>query len=398
MRLSLVRLFWLGLVLAVLAAGSAVSLKMLRPDAQASAPPAAPQAVPVSVATVERRDIATWNEFSGRLEAVERVEVRSRVAGAVQAIHFREGAIVKRGDLLVTIDRAPYAAEVDRAEAQVLSAQARVTLTRKELDRSRQLAELRTVPLRDLDQRTNAYSEAQAALRAAQAELQAARLDLGYTEVRAPVAGRVGRIEVTVGNLVSTGACAPVLTSLVSVNPIYASFDADEEIVLRALSALPPGRDARAQVERIPVQMETVVTNGTPLQGHLQLIDSRVDEASGTVRVRAVFENADGRLMPGQFARLRMGEARTEPALVISERAVGTDQDKKFVMVVDAGNKAAYREVTLGATVGNLRVVTRGLEAGERIVVNGLHRIRPGVLVAPEMVAMDTVVSAQARP
>jgi multidrug efflux system membrane fusion protein len=350
--------------------------------------PAMPPATPVSVAVIEQRDIAMWDEFSGRLEAIERVDIRSRVAGAVHAVHYREGALVKQGDLLITIDPAPYAAEVARSEAQVAAAEARVALTRSEFERGRQLWDSRTVSQRDLDQRVNAHREAEANLRAAQATLETARLNLGYTEVRAPVAGRAGKLEITVGNLVAAGPGAPVLTTLVSVDPIYASFNADEEVVARALKALGGGAPVHTQLERIPIRMVTGTSNGTSYQGRLQLIDNQVDAKSGTVRLRAVFDNADGSLMPGQFARLRMGQPKTEPAVLVDERAVGTDQNKKFVMVVEADNKAAYREVTLGPSVEGLRVVTNGLSQGERIIVNGLQRVRPGVLVAPETVSM----------
>ena len=378
-----------ALAAAVAVGGTALGLQ----DSQAESPAAgaAPQGVPVSVAAVLQKDIALWDEFSGRLEAVQRVEVRPRVAGALQAVHFKEGALVKQGDLLVTVDPAPYAAEVDRAEAQVAAAQARVSYTRSELDRSTRLLQESAIAQREHDERQNAHREADANLRAAQAALQTARLNLSYTQVRAPVAGRVGRIEVTVGNLVSAGAGAPVLTSLVSVSPIYASFDTDEQIVVKALQDLgsgAKGQSARQLLARIPVQMGTGTSGGTPHTGHLQLIDNQVDAKSGTVRVRAVFDNADGALIPGQFARIRMGQARNTQAVLINERAVGTDQSKKFVMVVAEGNKAEYREVTLGAPVDGLRVVTSGLKAGETIVVNGLQRVRPGAVLAPQAVPM----------
>jgi multidrug efflux system membrane fusion protein len=357
-------------------------------DTAAAAPAPAP-AIPVSVALVEKRDIATWDEFSGRLEAVEKVDIRSRVAGPVQTVHFREGALVKQGDLLFTIDKAVYAAEVDRAAAQVAAAQSRVVLAASELERGQKLTASQTITQSTLDNRLNAKREAEANLRAAQAALQTAKLNLSYTDVRAPVSGRVGKVEITTGNLIAAGPSADILTTLVSVSPIYASFNADEEIVLQALAALPAGQDARTQVERIPVQMNTALAGGETYQGRLQLIDNAVDARSGTVRVRAVFENADGSLFPGQFARLRMGQAKPEAAVLINERAVGTDQDKKFVMVVGEDNKATYREVTLGAPAEGMRIVTRGLKAGEKIVVNGLQRIRPGATVAPQMVAMD---------
>ncbi len=390
---------WGGSAIAA-AAAVGVALLVNVPNAQTqsnAAKKAAVLAVPVSVAVVEPKETVAWDEFSGRLEAVERVDVRSRVAGAVQAVHFREGALVKQGELLVTIDPDPYRAEVDRLQAQVVAAEARLAYTKGEVDRGQPLLDSRVVSPRDFDQRTNAYREADANLRAAKAALQAAQLNLGYTEVRAPVAGRVGRLEITVGNLVAAGPGAPILTTLVSVNPIYASFNADEEVVTRALNAFDRDAQGSAQIEQIPVQISTASQQGEPIQGRLQLIDNQVDARTGTVRVRAVFENPEGRLMPGQFVRLRMAGAKAAPLLAINERAIGTDQNKKFVIVVDQGNIAAYREVVLGAFVGGQRVITSGLAAGERIVVNGLQRVRPGALVAPETVTMDGQSVSQAR-
>jgi membrane fusion protein, multidrug efflux system len=389
-RLTARSLSGLGGILALASVGGALLVKLpaATPSADSHAKSALPPAVPVSVAVVEPRMAMTWEEFSGRLEAVERVDVRSRVAGAVQAVHFREGALVKQGDLLVTIDPQPFAAEVERLDAQVAAAEARAVFTKSELERGRQLLEPRVVSPRDVDQRTNAYREAEANLKAARAGLQAARLNLGYTEVRAPVAGRVGRLEITVGNLVAAGPGAPVLTTIVSIDPIYASFHADEEAVLRALDQIGADGAAIGNIGRIPVLMTTASQNGVPVRGELQLIDNQVDARSGTVRVRAVFANPDGRLIPGQFARLRMGATEPAPVVAIDERAIGTDQSRKFVLVVDQENKAAYREVVLGTTADGLRIVTSGLAAGERIVVNGLQRVRPGALLAPEVVAM----------
>jgi multidrug efflux system membrane fusion protein len=383
--------------LAAVAAAAATLFGLQVSGAQASAPGAAPPATPVSVATVAESEVTAFDEFSGRLEAVERVEVRSRVSGAVQAAHFREGALVKKGDLLITIDPAPYAAEVERAEAQVAAARARVTHSQSEFARAERLWNERAIAQRELEERQNALREADANLRAAQAQLQGARLSLGYTQVRAPVSGRVGKLEVTVGNLVGAGPGAPVLTTLVSVSPIYASFEADEQTVARALKDLASGASARQLLERVPVQMGTAATPGTPYQGRLQLIDNQVDARSGTVRVRAAFDNKDGSLMPGQFARIRMGQPQALRAVLVNERAVGTDQDKKYVLVVGQGNKAEYREVTLGAPVNGLRIVQSGLKAGERIVVNGLQRVRPGALVDPQPVAMDAKPQPQTQ-
>jgi multidrug efflux system membrane fusion protein len=377
-----------GILLAALAiTGISATAFGLSDSGAASGAPAEVPATPVSVAAVVQAEVASWDEFSGRLEAVERVDIRSRVAGSVQSVHFREGALVKKGELLLTIDPAPYAAEVQRAEAQVGAAQARVAQARGEYERSQRLWSEQAISKREFDERSNGQREADANLRAAQAALQTAQLSMGYTQVRAPVAGRVGRLEVTVGNLVAAGPGAPVLTTLVSVSPIYASFDADEQVVARALKDVSSGGDRK--LERIPVQMGTAASSDTPFEGKLQLVDNQVDAKSGTVRARAVFANQDGQLMPGQFARIRMGQATQATALLVNERAVGTDQNKKYVLVVGADNKAVYREVTLGASVNGLRVVKNGLAPNERIVVNGLQRVRPGALVAPQPVEMS---------
>lgn len=381
-------------VLLIGVAGTMVAVNSSLTRASAESATAAPAAIPASVAIVDTRAAALTEEFSGRLEAVNRVDVRSRVSGAIQEIHFREGALVKRGDLLVKIDPALYAAELARAEGQVAAATARLTLAKADFERGQQLTDSRAISQRDFDTRINGYQEAAANLKAAQAVLQTARLNLDYTDVRAPVAGRVGKIEYTVGNLIDAGPSAPVLTTLVSVSPIYASFNADEEVVTRALKAL-TDESASTEVDRIPVHMSTN-TSSTPFKGKMQFIDNQIDARSGTVRVRAVFDNDNGLLMPGQFARLSMGQPRAEQALLISERAVGTDQNKKFVMVLDEGNKADYREVSLGGSVNGLRIVTSGLKAGERIVVNGLQRVKPGALIKPEMVNMD-FASARTR-
>jgi membrane fusion protein, multidrug efflux system len=359
--------------LAVLSGGA---LYLRSSSAETKPAAAAPQAVPVPVAVIEQREVTTWDEFSGRLEAVERVDVRSRVAGQVKSVHFTEGALVKAGDLLVRIDPDPYAAEVERAQAQVVAAQARLNYAKSEHQRARRLWEESAIARRELDERVNGEQEAEANLRAAQAALQSAKLNLGYTEVRAPVSGRVGRLEVTVGNLVAAGPGAPVLTTLVSVNPIYASFEADEHVVLRTLHEGAKG---------VAVEAETVTNGGRKLRGRLQLIDNQVDTKSGTVRVRAVFDNRDGSLIPGQFVKLRMGSAKAQPAVLVSERAIGTDQSKRFVIVVGPDDKAVWREVHLGgAAEGGQRIVTSGLQPGERIVVNGLQRVRPGVLLSPQ--------------
>jgi membrane fusion protein, multidrug efflux system len=383
------RLAWGAGLLVTVALGAGTAYEFSPQFASATAVAAAPpSAMPVSVAEVAQRDTAVWADFSGRLEAVGQVEIRPRVPGAVIAAHFREGALVKKGDLLFTIDPAPYQAEMQSAEAEVAAAAAHLVLAAREQQRGLALVGSGATPQAEVDQRVNEFHAAEANLRDKQAALDVTKLNLDWTEVRAPIAGRVGRIEVTPGNLVAAGPSAPVLTTLVSVDPIYASFDADEHSVEQALATLPGSQDVNSEIGLIPVQMGTLAEDGTPLQGKLQLIDNLVDRGSGTVRVRAVFNNADGRLMPGQFARLRMGEARTAPTIAIDENAIGTDQDRRFVMVVGSDSRAVYRQVQLGPVIDGQRVITHGLSAGERIVVGGLQRIGPGSLVAPHIVAM----------
>lgn len=351
----------------------------------AAAATAAPPPMPVTVAVVENRNVTSWQEFSGRLEAIERVQIRSRVAGAIQSIHFREGALVKAGDPLFTIDPEPYKTAVAQAEGGVSSAEARLGLATTEFERGRKLAEGNSISRSDFDQRSNALAEARAALKTAEAALDAAQLELGYTTVRAPVAGRVGKVEITTGNLVAAGSASPALTTLVSVDPIYAAFNVSEETVAAALASLPASSDALAPIEQIPVEVGTLADEGTPIKGQLQLIGNEVDQASGTVAVRAVLDNPGGRLLAGQFVRIRMGEPRAQSKILVSERAIGTDQDKKFVFVVDQENKVSYRPVVVGASAEGERIIESGLAAGDRIVVNGLQRVSPGAVVAPQV-------------
>jgi multidrug efflux system membrane fusion protein len=273
---------------------------------------------------------------------------------------------------------------VTQAEGQLASADARVKLATIQLERGQRLAQSNSVSQSDLDQRLNALAEAQAARKTAEAALHAATLELNYTNVRAPVAGRVGKVEITTGNLVAAGSTSPALTTLVSVDPIYAGFNVNEETVAAALARLPVSEGALQPIEQIPVEVGTLADQGTPIHGKLQLIGNEVDAASGTISVRAVFDNPGGKLMPGQFVRIRMGEPQAESKILVSEKAIGTDQDKKFVFVVDKDNKIAYRPVVLGSISGGERIVESGLAEGDRIVVNGLQRVRPGAVVDPQ--------------
>jgi membrane fusion protein, multidrug efflux system len=367
--------------LAVLVVAGLGTFGAIRVDASS---PAAPTIVPeVDVATVVQKTITDWQSYSGRLEAVEKVDVRSQVPGTIVSVNFKDGALVKKGDTLFVIDPRPYAAEVDRAEAQLAAAQARTGYTQSDWERAQRLLADNAIAKRDYDEKQNASREASANLKAAQAALETARINLGYTKITAPVAGRVSRAEITVGNVVSAGASATPLTTLVSVSPIYASFDADEQTYLQYLSRAKDG-------SKVPVELGLADESGYSRSGIIESVDNRLDTSSGTIRVRARFDNEDGALIPGLYARVKVGGSEPHPALLIDDAAVGTDQDKKFVLVVDQGNHVVYREIAVGGMQGNLRVVKDGLKASDRIVVNGIQRIRPGDTVRAHMVPMTT--------
>jgi multidrug efflux system membrane fusion protein len=381
--------------LAVVVVAGLGTFGAIRVDASS---PAAPTIVPeVDVATVVQKTITDWQSYSGRLEAVEKVDVRSQVPGTIVSVNFRDGALVKKGDTLFVIDPRPYAAEVDRAEAQLAAAQARTGYTQSDWERAQRLIADNAIAKRDYDEKQNAAREASANLKAAQAALETARINLGYTKIVAPVAGRVSRAEITVGNVVSAGASSTPLTTLVSVSPIYASFDADEQTYLQYLSRAKDG-------SKVPVELGLADESGYSRTGAIESVDNRLDTSSGTIRVRARFDNEDGALIPGLYARVKVGGSAPHAALLIDDAAVGTDQDKKFVLVVDQSNHVVYREVAVGDMQGNLRVVKGGLKATDRIVVNGIQRVRPGDPVRAHMVPMtadqdpDSTPLAQTQP
>ncbi|MCB5189473.1 efflux RND transporter periplasmic adaptor subunit [Methylobacillus arboreus] len=357
--------------------------------------PAAVQAATIDVAVVESRQVTDWQDYSGRLEAVERVEIRPLVSGTLTKIHFKDGDLVKKGDTLFTIDPRPFEAEVARAQAQLTGAEARLDYTSHDLERAERLIGDNAIARRDYEEKRNAALEAKAALLAAQASLQTARLNLEYSRITAPVTGRISRAEVTLGNIVSAGANSVPLTTLVSTANIYAAIEVDEQSYLKFIS---PEQSSNSKA--IKVLLGLANEEGFSRQGHIGSVDNRLDPASGTIRVRAVFENGNGQLLPGLYARVRIGSGSQREALLIDEKAVGTDQDKRFVLVVDDKGQANYREVQIGAPQGNLRIVESGLKAGERIVVNGLQRVRPGSQVNPHIVAMpgNEQISTQLIP
>lgn len=333
----------------------------------------------VSVAEVIERDVREWNEFAGKLVAVDQVDIRPQVSGLIESIHFSDGAMVNKGDLLFVIDPRPY-------EAAFQSANSLWVLANADLKRAQSLLATKTIPQRDYDQRRNAAE-------VAKANFIRARLDLEYTQVKSPIAGRASRAEITVGNLVEAGASAPVLTSVVSITPVYADFTIDETNFLKYARA---GVTNNKSAPEIPVML---MLEGLQREGRVASFDNRLNNVSGTVRVRAVFDNKDGILVPGLFARVKMASPSVTRALLITDRAVGTDQSKKFVLVVGAENKVEHREVKLGGLADGLRIVEEGLKPGEKIIVSGLQRVMmPMQQVTPEIVLMDGVMPDAPAP
>ena len=345
----------------------------------------------VTVASVIERDVTEWDEFTGRLQAVDSVEVRPRVSGYVSAVRFAEGAMVRKGDLLFQIDPRPFQAEVDRLQAEVTRARATVQRANSELERAGRLRRENAIPIEEHDRRASFAQESAAQVSAVEAALRAAQLNLEFTQVTSPISGRVSRAIVTEGNLVSSGpGQATLLTTVVSLDPVYAYFDADEQIYLKYIGASAVNAEAQASALRgaglrsaKPIRMALANEDGYPHEGTLDFIDNQLDGSTGTIRGRAVFHNTDGLLTPGLFVRLRLAGGGKYHGLLIQDRAVGTDLSKKFVYVVSAKKEIEYRPVTLGPIVDGLRVVRSGLNAGESVVVNGLQRIRPGMPVTP---------------
>ncbi|MGJ0527599.1 efflux RND transporter periplasmic adaptor subunit [Burkholderia gladioli] len=350
--------------------------------ASASAPQnAAPPLQEVDVANVLSKTITDWQTYSGRLEAIERVDVRPLVSGTIVSVNFKDGALVKKGDVLFVIDPRPYQAEVDRTAAQLAAAQARDGYAQTDWQRAQRLIGDNAIAKRDYDEKQNAARESAANVKAAAAALETAKINLGYTRIVAPFTGRASRAEITLGNVVSAGASAAPLTTLVSVSPIYASFDADEQTYLRYIGNQRDGR-------KVPVDLGLANESGYSRNGVIDSVDNRLDTSSGTIRVRARFDNADGTLVPGLYARVKVDGSAPHPALLVDDAAINTDQDKKFVFVVDAQGKVAYREVQIGSLHGNQRVIAGGLQASDRVVVNGTQRVRPGEQVKVHMVPM----------
>lgn len=357
-------------------------------DSEAQEAPEAKAPPEVTVAQVIARPLREWDEFTGRLEAVSSVDIRARVGGYIESVQFEEGSRVDKGDLLFQIDPRPYRAEVDRFTAERQRAQAQAELARANRDRAQRLLDQNAISREEYDRLSTESTAALANLGAVSSSLEAARLNLEFTHITAPIGGRVSRANITAGNLVGS---ADLLTTLVSDDTVYAYFDTDEQTYLRYASR------TNARADDNPVFMGLVSEQGYPHEGRMNFIDNRLDPRTGTIRGRAVFDNKDGRLVPGLFARVRLVGGDSRERVLIDERAVGVDLGKKFVLVLKPDNTIEYRGVTLGAAVDGLRLVDSGLAGGEVIVVNGLQHAKPGQAVTPTRVAMGETNGAVLR-
>jgi RND family efflux transporter MFP subunit len=364
-------------------------------DATATAQAPAPQ---VSVAPALEREVTEWDEFTGRVEAVESVEIRPRVTGYIESVNFSEGSTVRKGDLLFVIDPRPYRAELSKAEAELARAVARSELAASDAARSKSLVDIKAVSREEYDTRVNAAREATANVAAARAAVDATKLNLEFTRVTSPITGRVSKAAVTAGNLVTGGSnAATLLTTVVSLDPIYVTFEGDEQIYLKYTALAQRGERQSSRDVANPVLMGLANETDYPRRGAMVFVDNQVDPRTGTIRARASFENKDGFLTPGLFARVKLLGHNSFQAVLVDDRAIGTDQSQKFVYVVDAANKVVYRPVKVGRLTDGLRIVLQGLQPGETVIVNGLQRVRPGAVVAPERIAMDAREVAEAK-
>jgi RND family efflux transporter MFP subunit len=366
-------------------------------SAQQSQPP--PQ---VSVATVLEKRVKDWDEFTGRFQAVETVEIRPRVSGYIDKVAFKEGGIVKTGDLLFVIDPRPYRAEYDRAGADVKRYKTALELARIESVRVQHLRDSGAVSQEELDERTSTVAQAEANVAGAEAALESASLNLNFTRVTSPITGRVSRAEVTRGNLVTGGSNGgTLLSSVVSMDPIYLYFDGDEQAYLRYTQMARSGERASSRDAPNPVQVGLANEEGFPHRGTVDFVDNQLNPQTGTIRARAVLENKDGQFTPGLFARVQLLGSGEYPAILIDDRAVNTDQSQKYVLLLGTNNQIEYRRIKLGRMIDGLRIVREGLKVGDVIVVNGAQRVHPGMTVTPQRVSMgaaEPAPSAQQTP
>jgi len=344
-----------------------------------------PPAPSVTVAPVEQREIVEWDEFTGRTEPVESVEIRPRVSGYIQEVRFQSGQLVKKGDVLFVIDPRWHKAEFDKLQADAERARVQLENAKRESDRTIQLLATKAISTEEGDARVSRYDGAKAALLSAEAARDYAKLDLDNTEVRAPIDGRVSRAFLTVGNYVSgIAGAATQLTTVVSVDPVYVNADMDEDSLLK-FNALASKHKLDTNGDgRVPVELQLGDEDGFTHRGYIESFDNQLNPNTGSILLRAVFSNEDGRIVPGLFARIRVPLSDKHNALLVSEKAIGTDQAQKYVLALTPTNTVAYQPVVLGPTIDGLRIIRSGVSGGEQIVVNGMQRVRPGMAVKAE--------------
>ena len=342
----------------------------------------------VNVAAVVKKSVTEWDEYSGHVEAIESAQIRPRVAGHLYGIHYKEGGMVEKDQLLFTIDSREYKATADAADADAQRAEARVALAQQELKRAEELIGERAISQGELDQRRMESQQAEADMLAARANAKRAKLDYGFTYIRAPFKGRAGEALVKPGNLVAPNES--LLTTVVSVDPVYVTFTGDERAYLRYQEAARAGDRESSRDVRNPVLVGLSDEDGFPHKGEMDFVDNALDPATGTIRARAVVPNPDGIFTPGLFARVRLLGESQKDALLINEQAVLTDQDRRYVYIVGDKNAAERRDVKLGPRVEGLLVVDSGLKAGDKVIINGMRKIFfPGQPVNPHPVPMD---------
>ena len=380
-------------ILAIAAAGFGYHYyTSAQPASAPVAAQAARPAMPVVVQTLAEQKVRLWSEFSGRMHAVDYAEIRPEVSGRITEVRFQDGQSVKAGDILFVIDPRPYAAAVERDQATLESAKSKVVLAKLDQDRAKQLIASHAIAQSDLDLRDNAERVAEADVENAEAQLKQAQVDLEHAYVTAPISGRASRAEITLGNVVQAGINAPLLTSIVSQDGIYADFEVDEQTYLNTIRTSASGND---QEQQIPVQLVAAGDNSHVYTGFIQSFDNRIDPTSGTIRARAKFANSDGALVPGMFVSVKLASSQDQMKLLVPDRAISFDQSKKYVYVVDADNKVSYREVELGKSLDTQRVVETGLKSGDRVIVDGVQQVRPNDVVAPTEMVADTGATSQ---
>ena len=374
------KLFLITAVLALAATGYYFQPTQFFVQAAEQETVVAPQAMPVTVETVDAKAVQIWNKYSARLEAVDYAEIRPQVSGTITEVRFEDGQEVQKGDVLFVIDPRPFQAIVNQTSAELKAAKNQVEFSSKQLKRAKELIKNNAISQRLLDERINDYNVAVDTVRGIEARLTSAKINLDYAYVKAPIHGRVSRAEIKEGNLVETAVNAPMLTSIVSQDKIYADFEVDEQSYLKYIRAT--ARDLEAE-HQIPIKLK-LTGDDVEYKGYIHSFDNQINVSSGTIRARALFENKDHVLLPGMFASIEMGTTSSNDLILISERAIGTNQNRKFVYVVNEQNLAEYREIEIGKSIKGQRVVKSGLKTDELVITEGIIRIQPGMPVIPQ--------------